>query len=142
MIYTCMLSPGAERERMAIWCEGPVRCGRQLAVLLSADSVAMGIWLDGHLELHKVLTGYTVRRKSGMAQLTHLRRCAAPQVVAVRAARSPWKALSMAGGCRGGSGGSVGGAIRYRQVQRLFHAAAAKLCSWQNKIELCDKVWD
>lgn len=53
---------------------GAVRCGRQLAVLLSADSAALGVWQDGVLERHKVLTGYTVRRKAGKAQLTHLRR--------------------------------------------------------------------
>ena len=55
---------------------GPVRCGRQLAVLLSADSAALGMWQDGVLERHKVLTGYTVRRSAGKAQLTHLRRWA------------------------------------------------------------------
>ena len=55
-------------------CAGAVRCGAQLAVLLSADSAALGMWRDGVLERHKVLTGYTIRRSAGKAQLTHLRR--------------------------------------------------------------------
>ncbi len=56
---------------------GPTRGGRHVAVLLSADSVALGIWDDGLLARHKVVTGYTVRRKAGKAQLTYLRRCVA-----------------------------------------------------------------
>ncbi len=45
--------------------------GSQLLVLLSADSAALGIFQDGRLVQHKVLTGYTVRRKQGKAQLTY-----------------------------------------------------------------------
>ena len=47
-----------------------------MAVLLSADSAVLGIWDDGVLLRHKVITGYTVRRKAGKAQLTYLRRWA------------------------------------------------------------------
>lgn len=47
--------------------------GTQLLVLLSADSVALGLLQEGCLTQHKVLTGYTVRRKQGKAQLTYER---------------------------------------------------------------------
>lgn len=45
-------------------------------MLLSVDSAALGVWADGVLIRHKCLTGYTVRRKAGKAQMTYLRRCA------------------------------------------------------------------
>ncbi len=44
-------------------------------MLLSADSAALGMWVDANLIRHKCLTGYTVRRKAGKAQMTYLRRC-------------------------------------------------------------------
>ena len=52
-------------------------CGTHIAVLLTADSAALGVWRDGTLSKHKCYTGYTVRRKAGKAQMTYLRRCAA-----------------------------------------------------------------
>lgn len=64
-------------------CAGVTRCGRHLAVLLSADSAVLGVWDDGVLARHKVITGYTVRRKAGKAQLTYLRRCAPLQFLAL-----------------------------------------------------------
>lgn len=51
----------------------PFQIGSQLLVLLSADSAALGILEEGRLVQHKVLTGYTVRRKQGKAQLTYER---------------------------------------------------------------------
>lgn len=50
-------------------------------MLLSADSAALGVWRDGEMVRHKCLTGYTVRRKAGIAQLTYLRRCASEQPI-------------------------------------------------------------
>lgn len=52
---------------------GPLQIGGQLLVLLSADSAALGLLREGELAAHKVLTGYTVRRKQGKAQLTYQR---------------------------------------------------------------------
>ncbi len=43
-------------------------------MLLSADSAALAVWKDGAIVRHKCLTGYTVRKKAGKAQLTYLRR--------------------------------------------------------------------
>jgi hypothetical protein len=40
---------------------GGLALGKQLVVLLSADSAAMGLWSEGLLLRHKVLTGYTTR---------------------------------------------------------------------------------
>ncbi|CAL8469577.1 g9118 [Coccomyxa elongata] len=93
---------------------GPTQGGRHVAVLLSADSAALGIWDDGVLARHKIVTGYTVRRKAGKAQLTYLR--------------------------RGGSGGTVGGGIRSRESQRVFHTAASKLCEWAADIATCKQA--
>jgi hypothetical protein len=118
------LSPGSDVYAADLLCAlpGPIRCGQQLAVLLSADSAALGLWADGHLELHKVLTGYTIRRKAGKAQLTHLRRCMqrsccartpldtrrtcnsrAERVPAGGAARDQWEAPCGRGRVRGSS---------------------------------------
>lgn len=41
--------------------------------LLSADSAALAVCQGGAITRHKVLTGYTVRKKQGKAQLTHMR---------------------------------------------------------------------
>ena len=41
---------------------------------------------------------------------------------------------------RGGGGGSVGGAMRAREAQRLFHAAASRLCDWADAVSACEKV--
>jgi hypothetical protein len=58
-----------------IFAAGPMRVGRHVFVLLSADSAVLGSWLDGVLDKHKVFTGYTVRRSQGKSQLAHMRRC-------------------------------------------------------------------
>ena len=42
--------------------------GSQLLVLLSADSAALALYSQGQLARHKVLTGYTVRKRQGKAQ--------------------------------------------------------------------------
>ena len=55
-------------------CAELARCGTFLAVLLSADSAALAVWKDGEIIRQKCLTGYTVRKKAGKAQLTYLRR--------------------------------------------------------------------
>ena len=34
----------------------------------------------------------------------------------------------------------MGGAIRARETRRLFHAAASKLCDWQEHIRPCNKA--
>ncbi len=41
---------------------------------------------------------------------------------------------------RGGSGGTVGGGIRSRESQRVFHTAASKLCEWAADIATCNQV--
>ena len=52
-----------------------------LAVLLSADSAALAVWKDGDTVRQKCLTGYTVRKKAGKAQLTYLRRLHLPPLL-------------------------------------------------------------
>lgn len=84
--------------------------GKQLMVLLSADSVALAMWSDDDaLIRHKVLTGYTTRRQQGKSQLSYLR--------------------------QGGGGHSVGGAIRARETLRLFQSGADKLYEWRQDID-------
>ncbi len=34
----------------------------------------------------------------------------------------------------------MGGGIRLRETQRLFHAAASKLCEWSADIATCEQV--
>ena len=46
-----------------------------LVALLSADSAALAVCRGGVVTRHKVLTGYTTRKKQGKAQLTHMRSC-------------------------------------------------------------------
>ena len=75
--------------------------GTVVVVLASSESVAMGVWVRGRLTDHKVLRGYTVRKKQGRSQLSHLR--------------------------GGGGGGSAGGRLRAREAARLFGGAAAWL---------------
>lgn len=38
-----------------------------------ADAAAIGIWRNGRLLRHRVLTGYTVRKQQGKAQLSYQR---------------------------------------------------------------------
>lgn len=89
--------------------------GSQLVVLLSADSAALGMFREGRLVLHKVLTGYTVRRKRGKAQATYQR--------------------------QGGGACSVGGAIRARETRRLFGAVAERLRAWGPHILDCAQLY-
>ena len=86
-----------------------ISLGKQLMVLLSADSVALALWSDNELIRHKIYTGYTIRKKQGKSQLTHLR--------------------------QGGGGHSVGGSIRAREVRRLFQSGAEKLFEWKHDIK-------
>ena len=46
---------------------------QHLIALLVADAAAIGIWRNGHLLRHRVLTGYTVRKQQGKAQLSYQR---------------------------------------------------------------------
>lgn len=64
--------PVAHLHTMAADKSSP-QCGSQLVVLLAADAAALGLWRNGALVQHKVLTGYTSRRKQGKAQLTYVR---------------------------------------------------------------------
>lgn len=89
--------------------------GHTALVLLSADSAALGLWERGSLVTHKVLTGYTVRRKQGAAQAVHEQ--------------------------RGGGGGTAGSALRRRETRRLFQAAASRLAAWAPQLAACHALF-
>ena len=46
---------------------------QHLIALLVADAAAIGIWRNGALLRHRVLTGYTVRKQQGKAQQAYQR---------------------------------------------------------------------
>jgi hypothetical protein len=50
-----------QRQQQQLYSHPHISTGKQLVVLLSADSAALGLWCEGQLVRHKVLTGYTVR---------------------------------------------------------------------------------
>lgn len=87
---------------------------KQVVALLSADSVVLAVISGAQITRHKVLTGYTVRKQQGKAQLTHMR-------------SSPGK-------------NSVGGGIRMRETLRLFARAAERLDSWCADVEDADML--
>ena len=89
--------------------------GSVLLVLLSADSAALGLWRGGALARHKVLKGYTVRRKQGGAQ----------------------DAFERGGGGRP----TVGSALRRRETARLWHRAAARLAAWRADVAGCHSLF-
>ena len=66
------------------------RCGTFLAVLLSADSAALAVGKNGDIVRQKCLTGYTVRKKAGKAQLTYLRRCPMQRRTSCGDSWRPW----------------------------------------------------
>ncbi|KAK9861191.1 hypothetical protein WJX84_012427 [Apatococcus fuscideae] len=84
---------------------------QHLIALLVADAAAIGVWKNGTLLRHRVLTGYTVRKQQGKAQLAYQR--------------------------QGGGGRSVGARIRKRETRRLFQAFSDTLVEWQEDIAEC-----
>lgn len=95
--------------------KGRTKLGNTLMCLLSADSAAVGIWEGDVLRMHKVFTGYTVRKQQGGSQLKYLR--------------------------SGGPGRSTGGKLRVRETQTLFWGAAARLVSWKDSISGCSQAY-
>lgn len=85
--------------------------GSALFVLLSADSAALGLWRDGRLARHKVLTGYTVRRKQGGSQAAFE--------------------------ARGGRQNTAGAALRRRETRRLWRRCAERLDAWEGDVRGC-----
>eukprot|EP00850_Spirogloea_muscicola_P002858 SM000011S19036 [mRNA] locus=s11:521842:524216:+ [translate_table: standard] len=101
---------------------------RHVLVLLAADSAALGIFSDGQLVAHKVVTAYTIRAKQGKSQLKHLR--------------------------QGGSAGrmSAGGGLRVQEARRFVHRIAeanrpqlssltSKLREWKEEVRCADLIF-
>ncbi|KAK9862980.1 hypothetical protein WJX84_005406 [Apatococcus fuscideae] len=83
--------------------------------LLAADAAALGVWRNGDLLRHRVLTGYTVRKQQGKAQMAYQR--------------------------QGGGGRSVGARIRKRETRRLFQAVSDTFVEWQEDITPCRNLY-
>ncbi len=149
---------------------GPSSIGSQLLVLLSADSAALALYSKGQLLLHKVHTGYTVRRQQGKAQATYERQgggeagwgalarlqlqqlfsADARLCVALRAGIVQQQYMHQAQHHRvhqalpfptAAGARSVGGSIRARETRRLFQAAAATLAGWEADIAGCSLLF-
>jgi hypothetical protein len=94
---------------------GSLRIGACALVLLAADAAALGVWREGRLVRHKVLSGYTVRGARGGAQAAFE--------------------------ARGGGQPTAGSALRRREARRLWQAAAARLDEWKGDLAGCHALF-
>lgn len=88
--------------------------GPEFALLIRAGAAAMGIWKDGELRAHKVITKYMVRKKQGKAQLTYLKQ----------------KGKSRAGS-----------RLRLRESKEFFEEINGKLREWREDVSACDLLF-
>ncbi len=87
--------------------------GSQLLILIQAGAAALGIWKDGELCQHKVITKYMVRKKQGKAQITY---------------------MNQKGKSRAGS------RIRLRESMDFFVEINEKLEQWEEDIAECEQL--
>lgn len=88
----------------------PSELGKQLLLLVRAGAAAMGIWENGTLRRHKVITKYMVRKKQGKAQITYANK-------------------------KGKS--RLGARLRLRKTREFFVEINGKLREWQQDLQTC-----